>query len=159
MNSLLKCRMSIQHRHHKFLLLSAANDHDWSLIAHSNAFTMRHLGQVMRIKILQKLSRLSSESTGKLPLRQLPSTRRYITATAAYDQSIDTFPSIIVGPNKSIVPLGSFAEAQAQVSLSYHHLRLWLHRSLHTTGICSWAGDIRANYWYWYCLREDKTTV
>jgi len=68
----------------------------------------------MRIKILQKLSRLSSESTGKLPLRQLPSTRRYITATAAYDQSIDTFPSIIVGPNKSIVPLGSFAEAQAQ---------------------------------------------
>jgi hypothetical protein len=77
-----------------------------------------------RIKILQKLSRLSSESTGKLPLRQLPSTRRYITATAAYDQSIDTFPSIIVGPNKSIVPLGSFAEAQAQVSLSYHHQRL-----------------------------------
>lgn len=35
---------------------------------------------------------------------------------ASYDQSVDIFPSIVIGPNKSIVPQGPFAEAQAQVS-------------------------------------------
>jgi hypothetical protein len=39
-------------------------------------------------------------------------------ATAAYSQSVDWFPSIIVGPNRSIIPLGPFAEAQAQVRSS-----------------------------------------
>jgi hypothetical protein len=36
---------------------------------------------------------------------------------APYDQSIpdQTFPSIVIGPNKTILPQGSFAEAQAQV--------------------------------------------
>lgn len=38
------------------------------------------------------------------------------TAVASYDQSVDIFPSIVIGPNKSIVPQGPFAEAQAQVS-------------------------------------------
>lgn len=38
-------------------------------------------------------------------------------ATSTYDQSIDTFPSIIIGPDRSIEPQGSFAEAQAQVRL------------------------------------------
>ena len=37
-------------------------------------------------------------------------------ATAAYDQSVDVFPSLIIGANGSIEPQGSFAEAQAQVS-------------------------------------------
>lgn len=37
-------------------------------------------------------------------------------ATAAYDQSVDVFPSLIIGANGSIAPQGSFAEAQAQVS-------------------------------------------
>ena len=37
-------------------------------------------------------------------------------ATAAYDQSVDVFPSLIIGANGSIDPQGSFAEAQAQVS-------------------------------------------
>ena len=41
-------------------------------------------------------------------------------ATAAYDHAVKVFPSIIVGPNKSIVPNGSFAEAQAQVR-SFRH--------------------------------------
>jgi quinolinate synthase len=36
-------------------------------------------------------------------------------ATAAFDQTVETFPSIVIGPNKSIIPQGSFAEAQAQV--------------------------------------------
>jgi hypothetical protein len=39
------------------------------------------------------------------------------TATAAYDQTVDVFPSIIIGPNRSIVPVGTFAEAQAQVRI------------------------------------------
>lgn len=39
-----------------------------------------------------------------------------IAATAAYDQSVDVFPSLIIGANGSIEPQGSFAEAQAQVS-------------------------------------------
>ena len=38
------------------------------------------------------------------------------TANATYDQSVrEPFPSIVVGPEKSIEPQGSFAEAQAQV--------------------------------------------
>lgn len=38
------------------------------------------------------------------------------TVVASYDQSVDIFPSIVIGPNKSIVPQGPFAEAQAKVS-------------------------------------------
>lgn len=41
---------------------------------------------------------------------------RQSTAAASYDQSVDIFPSIVIGPNKSILPQGPFAEAQAQVS-------------------------------------------
>jgi hypothetical protein len=41
------------------------------------------------------------------------------TAVASYDQSVDIFPSIVIGPNKSIVPQGPFAEAQAQVSCCF----------------------------------------
>jgi hypothetical protein len=38
------------------------------------------------------------------------------TATATYNQSIhQPFPSIVIGPERSIEPQGSFAEAQAQV--------------------------------------------
>jgi len=37
-------------------------------------------------------------------------------ATSAYDQSVDVFPSLIIGANGAIEPQGSFAEAQAQVS-------------------------------------------
>ena len=45
------------------------------------------------------------------PARQLST-----AASAAYDQSVDTFPSLIIGANGNIEPQGSFAEAQAQVS-------------------------------------------
>ena len=38
-------------------------------------------------------------------------------ASAAYAQSVDTFPSIVIGSKGSISPQGSFAEAQAQVRL------------------------------------------
>lgn len=41
------------------------------------------------------------------------------TAAATYDQSIDSFPSIVIGPNGSIIPQGSFAEAQAEVGFHY----------------------------------------
>jgi hypothetical protein len=37
------------------------------------------------------------------------------TATAAYDLSVDSFPSIVIGADRAISPQGSFAEAQAQV--------------------------------------------
>jgi hypothetical protein len=36
-------------------------------------------------------------------------------ATAAYDLSVESFPSIVIGPDRAISPQGSFAEAQAQV--------------------------------------------
>lgn len=40
---------------------------------------------------------------------------RYASApAAAYNQSVDTFPSIVIGPGGLISPQGSFAEAQAQ---------------------------------------------
>ena len=39
------------------------------------------------------------------------------TANATFDQSVrEPFPSIVLGPEKSIEPKGPFAEAQAQVS-------------------------------------------
>jgi hypothetical protein len=38
------------------------------------------------------------------------------TPNATYDQSVrEPFPSIVIGPERSIEPQGSFAEAQAQV--------------------------------------------
>ena len=41
---------------------------------------------------------------------------RYASSpAAAYNQSIDTFPSIIIGADGLISPRGPFAEAQAQV--------------------------------------------
>ena len=43
------------------------------------------------------------------------------TATAAYDQLVDVFPSLIIGANGSIAPQGPFAEAQAQVSYREMH--------------------------------------
>ena len=38
-----------------------------------------------------------------------------MAATATYDQSVDSFPSIVIGPDRVILPQGSFAEAQAEV--------------------------------------------
>ena len=38
-------------------------------------------------------------------------------ASATYDQTVESFPSIVIGPNGSIIPQGSFAEAQAEVRL------------------------------------------
>lgn len=35
------------------------------------------------------------------------------TPLAAYDQSVETFPSLIIGADRSLEPVGSFAEAQA----------------------------------------------
>ena len=37
------------------------------------------------------------------------------SATAAYNQSVDEFPSLVIGSNGNLTPKGSFAEAQAQV--------------------------------------------
>mmetsp|Transcript_12540 Transcript_12540/g.20880 ORF Transcript_12540/g.20880 Transcript_12540/m.20880 type:complete len:522 (+) Transcript_12540:134-1699(+) len=48
------------------------------------------------------------------PFRLALTRRALSTAAATYDQSVDIFPSIVIGPNKSIVPQGPFAEAQAQ---------------------------------------------
>jgi len=42
-------------------------------------------------------------------------TKSTAVAAAAYDQSVDSFPSIVIGPNGTIIPQGTFAEAQAQV--------------------------------------------
>lgn len=36
-------------------------------------------------------------------------------ATAAYDQTVDIFPSLVIGANGRIEPVGSFAEVQAEV--------------------------------------------
>ena len=36
--------------------------------------------------------------------------------SAAYNQTVDAFPSIVIGSNGMISPQGPFAEAQAQVS-------------------------------------------
>ncbi len=56
---------------------------------------------------------------------------RQSTAVASYDQSVDIFPSIVIGPNKSIVPKGPFAEAQAQVSFW-----VWLQANVISFHLC-----------------------
>lgn len=46
-----------------------------------------------------------------------PTVRRFKSTsavTSTYSQSVEAFPSLIIGPNRTIEPLGSFAEAQAQ---------------------------------------------
>eukprot|EP00934_Nitzschia_sp_Nitz4_P003051 Nitzschia sp. Nitz4//scaffold237_size30108//18276//20050//NITZ4_007993-RA/size30108-augustus-gene-0.1-mRNA-1//-1//CDS//3329543509//3041//frame0 len=40
--------------------------------------------------------------------------RSHSTATSSYQQSVDIFPSLLIGPDRSIQPQGSFAEAQAR---------------------------------------------
>ena len=65
--------------------------------------------------------------SGSRTVRTLPSASGHINtrslssaATATYDQSVESFPSIVIGANGSIVPQGSFAETQAQVSCKVH---------------------------------------
>ncbi len=48
-------------------------------------------------------------------IKQQRQTQSTLAASAAYQQSIDSFPSIVIGPHRSIVPQGSFAQAQAEV--------------------------------------------
>lgn len=65
----------------------------------------------------QLVQRLSARTTISSRSSSLGASIRYkssVAATAAYDQTVDVFPSIVIGPNKTIVPQGSFAEAQAQ---------------------------------------------
>lgn len=47
---------------------------------------------------------------------------RYASSSpaAAYNQTVDAFPSIVIGSNGKISPQGPFAEAQAQVSSIFH---------------------------------------
>ena len=73
-------------------------------------------------------STLSSSSLSSFCRRYNPSltttssTLRFqSTATAAYDQSIESFPSIVIGADRSIEPQGSFAESQAQVRHIYSY--------------------------------------
>ena len=41
-------------------------------------------------------------------------------ANATYNQSVrEPFPSIVLGPERSVKPQGSFAEAQAEVRKTY----------------------------------------
>lgn len=57
-----------------------------------------------------RVQRLSA-TMSPLAAQRLMST----AATATYDQSVNSFPSIVIGPNRSITPQGTFAEAQAEV--------------------------------------------
>ena len=43
-------------------------------------------------------------------------TRLYSAPAAAYNQSVDVFPSIVIGADGLLSARGPFAEAQAQVS-------------------------------------------
>ena len=65
-------------------------------------------------------------------------------ATATYDQSVDAFPSIVIGPDRSIEPQGSFAESQAEVCLNLNSLFrsdlglfvLWAEKRTHLCSAC-----------------------
>lgn len=70
-----------------------------------------------RYKSTQSTYHLNGE--GQLPSSSSSTTARASTAappaTAPYDQSIEAFPSLIIGgpPGQDLTPIGSFAEAQA----------------------------------------------
>lgn len=46
---------------------------------------------------------------------QIQQRQQSTVATSTYETSVEAFPSIVIGPDRSIEPQGSFAEAQAQV--------------------------------------------
>ena len=48
-----------------------------------------------------------------------PQVAESVPANATYDQSVrEPFPSIVLGPERSVMPQGSFAEAQAEVRMT-----------------------------------------
>jgi hypothetical protein len=67
----------------------------------------------------------------------LPQIRYASTPTAAYNQRVDTFPSIVIGSDGLISAQGPFAEAQAQVNK-------FIHSYIHSICCYYW-------YCYWYC--------
>ena len=78
------------------------------------------------IRNTRYLSRLTDiQSSVVLPIRKNDvterfhqiggSTRNASSPSAAYNQTIESFPSIVIGADGLISPQGSFAEAQAQV--------------------------------------------
>ena len=74
---------------------------------------------VLLRRVAGKAKSLSSSSQLTLSTRTTRSTpnhRRLFSSapTAAYEQSVDQFPSLIIGANRSLEPVGSFAQAQAE---------------------------------------------
>jgi quinolinate synthase len=55
----------------------------------------------------------NSSSTAAPSSTTINSSRFSTAATAPYDQSVDIFPSLIIGADRSLKPVGSFAESQA----------------------------------------------
>ena len=55
-----------------------------------------------------------------------PQVQEAAPANAMYDQSVrEPFPSIVLGPEKSVEPQGSFAEAQAEVRKIYQRTAIF----------------------------------
>lgn len=83
----------------------------FTIIYHFSMLALRRLASssttTTTSSIVRSCSRRACKSSLAVPAAS--------DATAAYDQTVETFPSIIIGPNKTIVPQGSFAKAQAQV--------------------------------------------
>jgi quinolinate synthase len=66
----------------------------------------------------RQFSAINSSSSSISISNSIISSSRFSTAASAsasapYDQSVDTFPSLIIGADRSLLPVGSFAEAQA----------------------------------------------
>ena len=92
--------------------------HGRSVLASKNSSSSRRsqlLNMLGSISTSDPCTTSSADIWTPLQLRRHKST----AASAAYDQSVNSFPSIVIGPNGSIVPQGSFAEAQAEVRQKY----------------------------------------
>ena len=59
----------------------------------------------------------AGQSSGFISQYWKGAVRNASAPSAAYNQTVDAFPSIIIGPNGLISPQGPFAEAQAQVRI------------------------------------------
>jgi hypothetical protein len=67
-------------------------------------------------KIFASISLTESKSRSDINAMTNLTSRLFSAPAAAYNQTVDTFPSIVIGSDGNLSAQGPFAESQAQVS-------------------------------------------
>ena len=85
--------------------------------------------------------------------------KKSTAVSATYDQSIDSFPSIVIGPNGTIIPQGSFAEAQAEVRRFQLSIVIFLWRHVVTYNLPSLTSHSLIIIIAILCARSTSTPI